>query len=103
MKIRLAMVMVWLTLCVTGFSATCATAQILGGRVSINRFGNPWHGQGQGRTAPRRAPTYDEYYHYMNSHFPKYYGGFHSSYFQSIGVPPGDIGLRGNGIFATPW
>ena len=35
--------------------------------------------------------------------YPKYYGGFHQRYFDSIGIPSGDIGLRGNGIYATPW
>ncbi len=51
----------------------------------------------------RRAPTYNEYSQYMNSHFPKYNGGFHASFFQNTGLPPGDIGPRGNGVFSTPW
>ena len=51
----------------------------------------------------RPAPSYHETYHYMNSHYPKYYGGFHARYFQDMGIPSGDIGLRGNGIFMTPW
>ena len=38
-----------------------------------------------------------------NMRYPKYYGGFHARYFQDIGVPPGDVGFRGNGIFSTPW
>lgn len=102
MKYRLT---TWLlaTCVLISFSATTATAQIFGGRVTINRPWNPWQQPAGYPNTPRRAPTYDEYYQYMNSQFPKYYGGFHASYFQSIGVPPGDIGLRGNGIFATPW
>ncbi len=35
--------------------------------------------------------------------YPKYYGGFHSSHFDRIGVPHGDIGFRGPSIFWTPW
>ena len=44
---------------------------------------------------------YDMYH--GNMRYPKYYGGFHARYFQDIGVPPGDVGFRGNGIFSTPW
>jgi hypothetical protein len=39
---------------------------------------------------------YDELY-------PKYYGGFHSRHLYNYGLSPGDVGLRGNGIFWTPW
>jgi hypothetical protein len=35
--------------------------------------------------------------------YPKYYGGFHARTLQNIGVPTGDIGIRGNGIYANPW
>ena len=35
--------------------------------------------------------------------YPKFYGGFHSSEFSNLGVPSGDIGFRGNGIYWTPW
>ncbi len=35
--------------------------------------------------------------------YPKYIGGFHSSEFNNLGVPPGDIGFRGNSILWTPW
>lgn len=34
---------------------------------------------------------------------PRYYGGFHTSYFESIGLPSGDIGPRGNQIYWNPW
>ena len=66
----------------------------------------PWHYPTGGRFfhhGPRRAPTYPEYYHYMNSYYPKFYGGFHASYFQTIGISPGDYGLRGNGFMQIPW
>ena len=49
-------------------------------------------------------PVYGSYkYSYYNKYYPKYIGGFNASYFDSIGVPSGDIGLRGNGIYMTPW
>ena len=35
--------------------------------------------------------------------YPKYYGGFHARQLQNIGIPTGDIGIRGNGIYANPW
>ena len=35
--------------------------------------------------------------------YPKFYGGFHSSEFSRLGVPSGDLGFRGNGIYWTPW
>lgn len=35
--------------------------------------------------------------------YPKYYGGLHSRELSNIGIPNGDIGLRGNGVTAMPW
>lgn len=35
--------------------------------------------------------------------YPKFYGGFHSRELQNIGVPSGDVGLRGNGFSMFPW
>ena len=49
------------------------------------------------------APSYSETYRWLNARYPKYYGGFHSSYFENMGIPPADIGLRTNGIYQTPW
>ena len=37
------------------------------------------------------------------SRYPKYIGGFHSSHFTNVGLPTGDIGFRGNGLYWTPW
>ena len=53
--------------------------------------------------AGRKARSYYETYHCLNRRYPKYYGGFHARYFQDLGMSPGDIGLRGNGIYPTPW
>ena len=51
----------------------------------------------------RPAPSYQETYQYLNWRYPKYVGGLHASYFRDLGLPPGDVGLRGNGLYMTPW
>ena len=60
-----------------------------------------------GRRHPVKRQNFPEYGSYKYSHYnyryPKYIGGFNARYFDSIGVPSGDIGLRGNGIYMTPW
>lgn len=43
-----------------------------------------------------RSPSVEELY-------PKYYGGFHYRHLDNIGIPSGDIGLRGNGLYMSPW
>jgi hypothetical protein len=45
-----------------------------------------------------RAPPLDP-----RAVYPKYQGGFHSRALQNIGVPTGDIGIRGNGFMMNPW
>jgi|688.fasta_scaffold646428_2 hypothetical protein len=35
--------------------------------------------------------------------YPKYFGGFHSSHYYDLGIPNGDKGFRGNGVYWTPW
>lgn len=47
---------------------------------------------------PRTSPDNDKWERY-----PKYIGGFHASHYYNIGVPHGDIGFRGNGIYWAPW
>ena len=53
------------------------------------------------QSAESRA--WSDYYASPNSPLPKYIGGFHSSLFYNLGVPNGDIGFRGNGIYWAPW
>jgi len=43
-----------------------------------------------------RSPSVEELY-------PKYYGSFHYRHLDNIGIPHGDIGPRGNGIYMSPW
>ena len=40
---------------------------------------------------------------YWRSQYPQYYGGFHARHLQNIGIPTGDIGIRGNSITVNPW
>ena len=49
------------------------------------------------------APTYQQRVRYANWRYPKYTGAFHYNYFRDMGVPPGDVGFRGNGVYPTPW
>jgi len=55
--------------------------------------------------APYRYHSPTGYYSYQRAAelYPKYYGGFHARHFDNIGIPPGDVGLRGNGIYLPPW
>ena len=55
--------------------------------------------------APREASRVYRYnpYGYDREYYPKYYGGFHARFFDNYGVPTGDVGVRGNGIYWTPW
>lgn len=65
----------------------------------------PIAGWFQGRAAkpinPRR--TYAYRYYQGNSMYPKYNFGLHNRHLENIGVPSGDIGLRGNGYMMNPW
>lgn len=57
---------------------------------------------GDGTDAHHAPPGYPRY-QYSKQVYPKYYYGFHSRQMQNIGVPTGDVGLRGNGITSNPW
>ncbi len=59
--------------------------------------------RGRFRKVRKPAPSYAQTYNYLNSYYPKYYYGFHSSYIHNMGIPSGDIGLRGNGVMMSPW
>lgn len=39
----------------------------------------------------------------VKSNDSRYIGGLHYTYFQDLGIPTGDIGLRGNGVIWRPW
>ena len=42
-------------------------------------------------------------YQCVEDAFPRYIGAFHSRYFNDLGVSPGDVGIRSNGVTFSPW
>lgn len=52
----------------------------------------------QGNRPPEARRYSQKYYWPYDAYerYPKFYGGFHSRYFDEIGIPSGDIGLRGH-------
>ena len=57
---------------------------------------------GDGNGSEHVPPGYPRY-EYSKANYPKYYYGFHARYMQNMGVPTGDVGLRGNSIRWNPW
>ena len=59
--------------------------------------------------APIYRPASPYGYAYPYSHqsaeelYPKYIGSFHYRHLDNIGIPTGDIGIRGNGLYMSPW
>lgn len=47
--------------------------------------------------------TYRPPYRSAEELYPKYYGAFHYRHLDNIGIPTGDIGIRGNGLYMSPW
>ena len=62
-----------------------------------------WQQQRRLNFYPAAPRFYDSQTARYLERYPKYYGGFHASHFNNVGVPSGDIGFRGNGIYWTPW
>jgi hypothetical protein len=56
---------------------------------------------GHSAGVPRSGNPYG--YRSATEIYPKYYGGFHYRALDNVGIPNGDIGLRGNGFTASPW
>jgi hypothetical protein len=54
-------------------------------------YHSPLHGLGYSR------------YQSVEEAYPRYIGAFHSRYFNDLGVAPGDVGIRTNGITLSPW
>ncbi len=68
---------------------------------------SPHAGQYLSRRGQRKLPhNYDpDNWRFQQSmeKYPKYIGGFHSSFYSDLGLPTGDIGFRGNGLYWAPW
>lgn len=80
--------------------------------ASFSWGGERWKVQVR-RSAAAPAPTMEmrQRAHYAQAKatgidlgpFPQFTGGFHAREMQNLGVPPGDVGLRGNGFSMLPW
>jgi len=55
------------------------------------------------RTSLQRSLPPRVYDAYLRKRYPRYYGGFHVRHLQDIGIPSGDLGIRGNGIYWNAW
>lgn len=54
--------------------------------------------QAAGGRLRNRPPVYlSQQGAYGRAVYPQYYGGIHARQLQNIGIPSGDIGIRGNG------
>ena len=65
------------------------------------------HPRGPGPFMRQPMPPYSKHAQmaaYGRAVYPKYYWGLHSREFYNVGVPHGDLGLRGgNGFTWNPW
>jgi len=50
----------------------------------------------------RAFPHYSRYQSVEDA-YPKYIGAFHARYFNDLGIPSGDVGIRGNTVQMLPW
>jgi hypothetical protein len=60
-----------------------------------------WRARMQAAAASRPTPAQNP--QAAKAIYPKYNAGFHARYLENVGVPTGDVGLRGNGITWNPW
>ncbi len=88
--------------------ATClatATADAAGGPFV------KWRGRGKPaakvRSKASDAHVYHgfgySHYHSVDDAYPRYIGAFHSRYFNDLGIPSGDVGIRANTVQMLPW
>lgn len=82
--------------------------------VEANAAGGPFQRwRAQGRPSPqvtansaqggfRAFPSYSRYQSVEDA-YPRYIGAFHSRYFNDMGIPSGDVGIRANTLYMLPW
>lgn len=63
----------------------------------------PLSAQAERRWRPGMPNKYYQRSAYASAVYPRYEAGFHARYFENIGIPSGDVGLRGNSMFLNPW
>lgn len=85
------------TIVLTGAIIAALSSSAEAGRRRRGSQGQPFQGQASAQFQERHPPLD------ARELYPKYYGGFHARALQNIGIPTGDIGIRGNGITTNPW
>ena len=93
---------IWVLLAVAVLVFLAAHPCQAGRRAWLKTPTDPTPLPGDGTDSHHAPPGYPRY-QYSKQVYPKYYYGFHARQMQNIGVPTGDIGLRGNGIQYNPW
>ena len=93
-----------LTLTIVTFGLLAADANAAGGPFQ------KWREYGKQRAKTKNAHgklyhAFPNYSHYqsVDDAYPKYIGAFHSRYFNDLGIPPGDVGIRANTLQMAPW
>jgi hypothetical protein len=78
----------WLLVC-------AITATLILTTSNAEAFGGRWR---------NRPPVYlSQQGAWARDVYPQYYGGIHARNVQNIGIPSGDIGIRGNGGVGVGW
>ena len=93
---------IWVLLAVAAVLLLAANDCQAGRRGWLRNPPDPTPLVGDGQGSEHTPPGYPRY-QYSKQVYPKYYYGFHARQMQNIGVPSGDVGLRGNGIMYNPW
>lgn len=95
-----------LTLTIVAFGLLAADANAAGGPFQKWRaYGRPNAKAPVNKSA--HGALYQAFpysrYHSVDDAYPKYIGAFHSRYFNDMGIPSGDVGIRANTIQMLPW
>ncbi len=94
-----------LTLTIIASGLLTADASAGGGPFKKWRAHSKSDTRGMARAAHDRL--YQPYpfsnYESVDDAYPKYIGAFHSRYFNDLGIPSGDVGIRANTLHMLPW
>jgi hypothetical protein len=100
---RLQVAVLALILFVTGFVGHDLQAGERGrGRLLRRIYASQPELPGYQARSPYRY-SYPHSYPSAEELYPKYYGSFHYRHLDNIGIPTGDIGIRGNSLYMSPW
>ena len=88
--------------CFIAMNLTAITA-IEAGNGGRPRLFRRWHMTRPVSPAYRHVSPYGSTYPIAEERYPKYIGSFHYRHLDNIGIPTGDIGIRGNSLYMSPW